>query len=228
MPVKLVRVRRDRIADLLGRQRHDKLAASVNGNLGGGGGIVVTIGAVAHLIRADGAVRNLSHAIGHALILARSLGSPLHLSVDARDLTVGLAAHSLGRGLDLRRTLGRLLDGELTRQAFGGKLVVTCVVARQFGNFRRVGAGFDLGAFDVRGDIVIADDVVELRLGAVLFAVVGELSSGVPRYGELALADRKGAILERNLVVGVGAFGLRYRHGVAVPCARPRRARERR
>ena len=36
MPVKLVRARRNRIADLLGRQRHDELAASVNGNLGGG------------------------------------------------------------------------------------------------------------------------------------------------------------------------------------------------
>ena len=216
MPVELVRVRRDRIAGLLGRQRHDELAAGINGNLGGGGGIVVAIGAVAHLVRADSTTRNLSHAVGHALILARSLCSPLHLSVDARDLTVGLAAHSLGRGLDFRRTLGRLLDGELARQAFGGKLVVTRVVARQLGDFRRVGAGFDIGAFDVRGDIVIADDVVELRLGAVLFAVVGELSSGVPRYGELALADRKGAIPERNLVVGVGAFGLHCRHGVAV------------
>ena len=215
MPVKLVRVRRNRIADLLGRQRHDELATGINGNLGGGGGIVVAIGAVAHLVRADSTTRNLSHAIGHALILARSLGSPLHLRVDARDLTVGLAAHSLGRGLDFRRTLGRLLDGELARQAFGGKLVVTRVVARQFGNSRRVGAGFDLGAVDVRGDIVTFDDIVEFRLGAVLLAVVGELSSGVPRYGELALVDRKGAILERNLVVGVGALRLRQVQSIA-------------
>ena len=215
MPVKLVRVRRDRIANLLGWQRHDELAAGINGNLGGGGGIMVAIGAVAHLVRADSAIRNLSHAIGHALILARSLGSPLHLSVDARDLTVGLAAHSLGRGLDFRRTLGRLLDGELARQAFGGKLVVTRVVARQLGDFRRIGAGLDLGTVDVRGDIVTLDDIVELRLGTVLLAVVGELSSGVPRYGELALADRKGAVLERNLVVGVGALRLRQAQSIA-------------
>ena len=176
---------------------------------------MVAIGAVAHLVRADSTIRNLSHAFGHTPILARVLGAPLHHSVDARDLTVGLATHSLGRGLDLRRALGRLLDGELARQAFGGKLVVTRVVARQLGDFRRVGAGLDLGAVDVRGDIVTFDDIVEFRLGAVLLAVVGELSSGVPRYGELALADRKGAVLERNLVVGVGALRLRQAQSIA-------------
>ena len=215
MPVKLVRVRRDRIANLLGRQRHDELAAGINGNLGGGGGVMVAIGAVTHLVRADSTIRNLSHAFGHALILARVLGAPLHLRVDARNLTVGLATHSLGRGLDLRRALGRLLDGELARQAFGGKLVVTRIVARQLGDFRRVGTSLDLGAVDVRGDIVAFDGIVELRLGAVLLAVVGELSSGVPRYGELALVDRKGAILERNLVVGVGALRLRQVQSIA-------------
>ena len=215
MPVKLVRVRRDRIADLLGRQRHDELAAGINGNLGGGGGVMVAIGAVTHLVRADGAVRNLGHAFGHDLILTRVLGAPLHLRVDTRDLTIGLATHSLGRSLDLRRALGRLLDGELARQAFGGKLIVTRIVTRQLGDFRRVGAGLDLGAVDVRGDIITFDDIAELRLGTVLLAVVGELSSGVPRYDELALADCKGAILERNLVVGVGALRLRRRHGVA-------------
>lgn len=67
---------------------------------------MVAIGAVAHLVRADSATRNLSHAFGHAPILARVLGAPLHHSVDARDLTVGLATHSLGRGLDLRRAPG--------------------------------------------------------------------------------------------------------------------------
>lgn len=70
---------------------------------------MVAIGAVAHLVRADSTIRNLSHAFGHTPILARVLGAPLHHSVDARDLTVGLATHSLGRGLDLRRAWGAFL-----------------------------------------------------------------------------------------------------------------------
>ena len=76
-------------------------------------------------------------------------------------------------------------------------------------------AGLDRAAVDVRTELIVTDDVAEVRLGAVLLAVVDELGGGVPFHGELALADGELARLERNLVVGVGTVGLRRRQGVA-------------
>ena len=215
MPVELGRVSRELVADLFGGQRHSELAARGNRNLGRGGDFVVVIGAVPHLVRAHGKAAELGRVFGHSLILARVLGAPLHGGVDARDPAVSLGADGLGHTLDHRRALGRLLDGELARQTRGRQLVVALVGARQLGDLRRVGAGLDRAAVDIRGDVVIADDVAELRLGAMLLAVVGELGGGVPLHGELALVDGELAINERNLVVGVGDVGLRRRHDVA-------------
>ena len=174
---------------------------------------MVVISVVAHFVRARGKTAEFGRAFGHSPILARVLGTPLHSGVDTRDLAVSPGTDGLGHTLDHRCSLGSLLDGELARQARCRQFVVGLVGARQLGDLRRVGAGLDRSTVDVRGDVVIAHDVAECRLGAVLLAVVGELGGSVPRHGELALVDGELAINERNLVVGVGAFGLRCRHG---------------
>ena len=215
VPVKLGRVSRELVADLFGGQRHGELTACGNRDLSRGRSFVVVIGAVAHFVRARGKAAELGHAFGHSLILARVLGAPLHGGVDSRDLAVSLGADGLGHTLNHRCALGRLLDRELARQARCRQLVVALVDARQLSDGRRMFAGLDRAAVDVRTELIVTDDVAEVRLGAVLLAVVGELSGGVPFHGELALIDSERAGLERNLVVGVGALGLRRRHGVA-------------
>ena len=215
VPVKLGRVSRELVADLFGGQRHGELTACGNRDLSRGRSFVVVIGAVAHFVRARGKAAELGHAFGHSLILARVLGAPLHGGVDSRDLAVSLGADGLGHTLNHRCALGRLLDRELARQARCRQLVVALVGTRQLGDSRRMFAGLDRAAVDVRTELIVTDDVAEVRLGAVLLAVVGELSGGVPFHGELALIDSERAGLERNLVVGVGALGLRSRHGVA-------------
>ena len=215
VPVKLGRVSRELVADLFGGQRHGELTACGNRDLSRGRSFVVVIGAVAHFVRARGKAAELGHAFGHSLILARVLGAPLHGGVDSRDLAVSLGADGLGHTLNHRCALGRLLDRELARQARCRQLVVALVDARQLGDGRRMFAGLDRAAVDVRTELIVTDDVAEVRLGAVLLAVVGELSGGVPLHGELALVDGERTRLERNLVVGVGALGLRRRHDVA-------------
>ena len=208
VPVELGCRRGERVALLGGRQSHDQLATSLHGNLGNGRGVVVGLSLVAHLVHAGGEILELGHALAHGLVLG-ALSAPLHGGVDARDLAVLLAAHGLGGGLNHRRVLRGVLDGELAGQAIGRQHVVASSLARQLGKGRLIrGADLGLRALDGRAEVIIADNIAERGHRAVLIAVIGELG-GAPCHSEQTLVDGERAVDERDAVVGVCTLGLR-------------------
>ena len=207
-------LRLESIARLILRKFRGESATSGNRDLDLGRGFVVGRGLAAHVVLSRRKAVYLGDG-AYGRVLGGAVGTPFHRGVDAGNGAILLATHRLGCRLDLGDILRSAQDLVITGQPLCGQSVVASRGARKPRYARRIGTGINRTVVgNPEGEAIAVQDVLGSCVRALPKAVV-DVVAHFPRHGDHAALDGEGAGLELDLVVGVGAFGLGRRDGVA-------------
>ena len=218
VPVELSRISRERVARLLGRQRHLEPGPSGDRNGNGLGGFVIRRLPVAQAIGTGRQILKLVTIDQIACLDEHHLFARLaqhHRRIDALNLAVMFAAHGLRRHLCIGGAVPFGLGNSV--RAFNARrglpiISKNCVLTNKIAHIRRIRASIYLcGVNYLQRHVVAVNQISYLCRGALLLAVVNVLTN-IPRHIDSATRNSELARLKRNVVVSVGALFLRSGH----------------